>query len=211
MQPDGVQRTIAHVAFTRCGGRHTFVFRPSFAFTLPLWTLWAAYFSFFSQLGDLKPIPVTSFLRHHVQVDERTFLEDISREEGGADVRFDERAESLTVRRNRRLREEISHVGSRRANVHWKIHAHSSMTRTRKAKERDVLVHLLRQAHRTQLRKVMEKVVMTRCRRHTKTYWLKSVRKSKQTTVFGKKCQESVRWEIPVITGMFLNVPNSNL
>ena len=112
MQPDDVQRRIAHVAFVRCSGRHTFVFRPSFAFTLPHWTLWAAHFPFFSQLGDLKSISISSFFRHYVQGDERTLLEDISREEVGTDVRIDERAEGLTVRRNRQLPSES---GSKRA------------------------------------------------------------------------------------------------
>ena len=39
MQLDNVQRIVAHIAFTRAAGGHTFVFRPSFAFTLPHWTL----------------------------------------------------------------------------------------------------------------------------------------------------------------------------
>ena len=41
MQPDDVQRILAHVAFSGATRRHTFVFRPSFAFTLPHWTPWA--------------------------------------------------------------------------------------------------------------------------------------------------------------------------
>ena len=61
MLPDDEQRIIAHVAYVRCGGR-TFVFRPSCAFTLPLWTLWAAHFPFFTLQGD-----------------ERTLLEDFSK------------------------------------------------------------------------------------------------------------------------------------
>ena len=100
MQPDDVQRIIAHVAFVRCGRRHTFVFRPRFAFTLPLWTLWAAHFPFFPQLGE--SIPISSFFRHYVQGEKRT-LKDISGEKESADARIDERAKSLTVRRNRRL------------------------------------------------------------------------------------------------------------
>ena len=40
-------------------------------------------------------------------------------------------------------------------------HAHSSMTRTRKAKGRDDFVHLLQRVHRTETRKVAEKVAMT--------------------------------------------------
>ena len=48
-----------------------------------------------------------------------------------------------------------------KANVDEEIRAHSSMSQTRKAKERDDLVHLLQQVHRTKIRKVMEMVVMT--------------------------------------------------
>ena len=39
MQPDDVQRIIAHIAFTRGGRRRIFILRPSFAFALPRWTL----------------------------------------------------------------------------------------------------------------------------------------------------------------------------
>ena len=48
-------------------------------------------------------------------------------------------------------REETAVVGSQEANVHVEKHAHSSMTRTRKAKGRDDLVHLLRQVLRTEI------------------------------------------------------------
>ena len=58
-------------------------------------------------------------------------------------------------------REESASVESQKANVHLEIDAHSSMTRTRKAMGSDDLVHVLRQAHRTEVRKVTEKVVMT--------------------------------------------------
>ena len=57
-------------------------------------------------------------------------------------------------------REEIAYVGPRKANVHLDIRAHSSMNQTREAKERDDLVDLVRQAQRTGIRKVIEKVVM---------------------------------------------------
>ena len=80
---------IAHVAFVRCSGRHTVVFRLSFAFTLPLWTLWAAHFPFFPQLEHLKSIPISSVFRHCMQGDERTLLTNISRETGEADARID--------------------------------------------------------------------------------------------------------------------------
>ena len=45
-QAHTMQRIVAHVVFSRATGRHTFVFRPNFAFTLPHWTLWAAHFPF---------------------------------------------------------------------------------------------------------------------------------------------------------------------
>ena len=59
------------------------------------------------------------------------------------------------------LTEEIAYAGSQMDNVHLEKHAHSSMTRTRKAKGRDNFVHLLRQVHRIKTRKVTEKVAMT--------------------------------------------------
>ena len=69
-------------------------------------------------------------------------------------------------------REETASVRSRKANVHLEKHAHSSMTRTIKAKGRDDLVHLLRQAHRTETRKATEKVAMTGSAKwHTKIVW----------------------------------------
>ena len=53
IQPDNVQRILAHVAFTRCGGGHIFVFRSSFAFTLPHWALRAADFHSSHQGRDI--------------------------------------------------------------------------------------------------------------------------------------------------------------
>ena len=55
MQPGDVQR-VAHIAFTRATRRHTFVFRPSFAFTLPPWTLGAAHFPFVPQIKSMTSI-----------------------------------------------------------------------------------------------------------------------------------------------------------
>ena len=49
----------------------------------------------------------------------------------------------------------------KRPSVHLVIRSHSSINRTRKPKERDDLVHLLRQVHRTEIQKVTEKVAMT--------------------------------------------------
>ena len=58
-------------------------------------------------------------------------------------------------------RGETAAVGPEKTNVHLEKRAHSSMTQTRKAKRRDDLVHLLRQVHRTEIRKVTEEVAMT--------------------------------------------------
>ena len=75
-QPDDVQRIVAHVAFTRAAGGHPFVLRPSFAFTLPHWTLWAAHFPFVSQTRSMTSIfSVSSFFRNYVQGDKRALLE----------------------------------------------------------------------------------------------------------------------------------------
>ena len=57
--------------------------------------------------------------------------------------------------------EETASAASKKANVHSEKHAHSSMTRTRKARGKEDLVHLLRHVHRTETRKVTEKVAMT--------------------------------------------------
>ena len=44
----------------------------------------------------------------------------------------------------------------KQANVRWEMHVLSSMIRTRKAKGKDDLVHLLGQVHHTEIRMVME-------------------------------------------------------
>ena len=48
-------------------------------------------------------LTVSSFFRNRVQGDKRALFEELSGEEGNADVSIDERAEGPTVRRNRRL------------------------------------------------------------------------------------------------------------
>ena len=48
-------------------------------------------------------ITVFSFFRNYVQGDNRALLEDISREEGSADVSIEEGAEGLTARHRRRI------------------------------------------------------------------------------------------------------------
>ena len=77
-------------------------------------------------------------------------------------------------------REEIAYVGPRKANVHLDIRAHSNMNQTREAKERDDLVYLLRQAQRTGIRKVIEKVVMKEVQKAHNNLQVK-VRQERQT------------------------------
>ena len=98
IQPDDVQRIVAHVAFSRAIGRRTFVFRLSFVSTLPHWTLWAAHFPFVPLTRDMTSLSISPFFRNQVQDDKRSLLEDISGEGGGADASIDEWAEGLTVR-----------------------------------------------------------------------------------------------------------------
>ena len=83
MQPDDVQRIVAHIAFSRATGRHTFVFRPSFAFTLPHWTLWASHFPFVTR----------RYARTSSGLQQR----------GGTNVCLEEGAEGFTTRHRRRL------------------------------------------------------------------------------------------------------------
>ena len=67
-------------------------------------------------------------------------------------------------------REETAYAGSQKASVHLEKHAHSSMTRRREVKGRDDFVHFLRQVHRTEFRKVTEKVAMTEVVKGTPTF-----------------------------------------
>ena len=89
-----------------------------------------------------------------------------------------------------------------KANVILEIPAHSSMTRTRMAKGRDDLVHLLRQVHRTEIRKVTEKVVMT------------EAQKAHQNFLVRLPCTNCKKWTyqkgklIHVCIAMFPNVKN---
>ena len=77
-------------------------------------------------------------------------------------------------------REKIAYAGSQEANVHLEIRAHSSMKQTRKAKERDDLVQIHRHDHRTEIRKAMDKVVMTEAQKAHQNILVK-VRQEKQT------------------------------
>ena len=72
MQPNDVQRIVAHIPFPRATWRHTFVFRPTFASTLPHCSILAAHLQFFPQLST------HCFFTHYVQGDERTLLQDIA-------------------------------------------------------------------------------------------------------------------------------------
>ena len=71
----------------------------------------------------------------------------------------------------------------------WRSMRIQSKTRTRKAKGRDDFVHLLRQVHRTEIRKVTEKVAMTAEVLKAHQHLLAHVREdSEQTTLY--KLQE---------------------
>ena len=102
---------------------------------------------------------------------------------------------------------ETASVGSQQANVHSEKHAHSSMTRIRKARGRNDLVHFLRQV----IRKVTEKVAMTEVLK-TQQSWLVKVCQWKRTDYFGQIWrQEVAKWVIHVVVGMFPKVQNSKL
>ena len=58
------------------------------------------------------------------------------------------------------LRQGVVYVGSRKANVHVEIRAHSIMFQAREAKGRGDLVHLLQRAHRTEIRKVTGRMLL---------------------------------------------------
>ena len=90
MQPNDVQRIIAHVAFTRCGERHTFRL-PTKLRLHPL--TWDSLDSPFSILLPARGRNPSSSLSSSA----------ITCKARRPDARIDERAESLTVRRNRRL------------------------------------------------------------------------------------------------------------
>ena len=57
IQPDDVQRIVAHVAFSRAIRAHTLVFRPSSVSLLSHWVLWAAHFPFITQTRDVTSSP----------------------------------------------------------------------------------------------------------------------------------------------------------
>ena len=93
--------------------------------------------------------------------------------------------------------------------IRW-IFVHSqAWTKTRKAKGRDDFVHVLRQVHRTQIRKVMEEVVMTEVQKAHQNLLVK-VRQGKRTGYFVCTSRgEVVRREIRAIFGMLPNVHDS--
>ena len=76
----------------------------------------------------------------------------------------------------------------RPTNVHVEIRAHSKMNQTRKAKERDDPVRLLRQIHRTEIR--MKKVVMLEVQKAHQSLPAKVVRN--MLTDYFKKLQEGM-------------------
>ena len=76
-QPDDVQRLVTYVTFSRATRRHTFVSRPSFAFTVPHWALWAAHFPFAppDQEHDTHLLRLLSFFRdNHCKARSAHFL-----------------------------------------------------------------------------------------------------------------------------------------
>ena len=72
MQPDDVQRNIAHIAFTRGARRRIFILRPSPSFSHIGLTLWATHLPFVTKTRDLTSISVSSFFRNYLQGEERT-------------------------------------------------------------------------------------------------------------------------------------------
>ena len=86
-------------------------------------------------------------------------------------------------------------------------HAHSRMTRTRKAQGRDDLIH--RQVHRTETRKVTEKVAVTEVLKAQQNF-LVQVRQVKQTGHLAQTSRKEVtKGETHVKIGMFPNSQNS--
>ena len=101
--------------------------------------------------------------------------------------------------------EETASVGPQKANVDLEINAHSSVNRTRKPKGRNNFVHLLRQVHHTENRKVAEQVVMTEVLKAHQNLLVKVSLESKQTTTNFKKgsCQKGYSckdWHVPECT-----------
>ena len=86
-----------------------------------------------------------------------------------------------------------------KANVQWEKHAHTNMTRTRKAKGRDDLVHFLRQVAVTQVLKAHQNLLV-------------KVRQGKRTDYLVQASRKEVaKREIHVIIGMWPSVHNSEL
>ena len=93
-----------------------------------------------------------------------------------------------TCRKERRER-SLHPLDHKRPMFIWRSMRIQSKTRTRKAKGRDDFVHLLRQVHRTEIRKVTEKVAMTAEVLKAHQHLLAHVREeSEQTTLY--KLQE---------------------
>ena len=83
------------------------------------------------------------------------------------------------------------------------------MTRTRNAKGRNDLVHLVGQVHRTEIRKVTERVATTEVLKVQQNFLLK-VSQVKRTDYFVQTSRNEVaNGEIHVIIGMFPKVENS--
>ena len=127
------------------------------------------------------------------------------------EMRTDYRKEKANKMPNTIPKEETASIASRKGNDHLEKHAHSSMTRTRKAKERDGLAHFLPQAHHAETRKVTEKVAMTKVlKAHTHTTLLITVSQESERTALHKLQEKKLPKGI-VIIGMFPNVQKSKL
>ena len=79
----------------------------------------------------MTSLSISSFFRNEVQSEKRALLEDISGEEGGADVSVDERAEVLTARHYRRLllNQEETELAARPV-LSWHIPLHGRCAQT---------------------------------------------------------------------------------
>ena len=108
-------------------------------------------------------------------------------------------------------REETASIGSHEADVRFESRPHSSMNRKRKAKGRDDFVHFLLQVHRTEIRRVTDKVAMTEVQKAHQNF-LVEVGQGLHSDCFVQTSRKEVaKGEIHVILGMLPNVQNSKL
>ena len=84
-----------------------------------------------------------------------------------SEERNSERKRQNKMRKTRPIEEHCVRWDYKRPMFIWRFVRIQTWTKTRKAKERDDLVHLLRQFHLTENRQVMEKVVVTQMQKDT--------------------------------------------